>query len=204
MMGDNMSKESEVTINIPEDLRKRVLSGVSGYIGVRKTGEELAPQVYTLWLAYKADHAEKETKPTAVHFVRAFDPTVPLHHSEKDGEQGYLKHKSYKYIYSYLIPLGRTLAVKGVTKEAGFTARKFLVELLITTPVSEDVLTGCAALAGHPKPGDWVKRLVGAVATARSDRMAQEDARADHDADCECVVCDAEKGSLSAKHTSAA
>ena len=196
-----MSEESRIIVEIPEKLRKDVIAGVKGYMGVRKTGEELAPQVYTLWLKYKADHVEANTKPTAVHFVRAFDESVPLHFAEKNGVGGYPVHKSYKYIYSYLIPLGRSLAVKGSGANApGFTARKFLVELLLTVSVGEDVLTGCASLAGHPKPGNWVKRLVGAVATARIDRTAQEEARADHDADCECVACDAEKGSLSAKH----
>jgi hypothetical protein len=59
---------------------------------LRNTAATLAPRFLGVW-----DGMRKEIDPafTFLQFVRALDPTIPMHAADRDGVRGYRNHPTY-------------------------------------------------------------------------------------------------------------
>lgn len=79
-------------------LRKSVTSLSEKFGVVRESAREIAPRVMRLFNELAAKH---ENLGGFVGFARLFDSSIPTHAADKDGIEGYRKHKVY-YTLDYM------------------------------------------------------------------------------------------------------
>lgn len=93
-------------------LKKSVLSLSESFGVVRQKASEIAPQIMRLFKGLAAKHDDLDF----VGFTRLFDSSIPTHADDKDGAEGYRKHKVY-YTLDYM----RRLTMKRRTGQQGKT-----------------------------------------------------------------------------------
>ena len=78
---------------------KRSVSSLAEKFGVvRESARDLAPKVMKLFNQLQAKH---ENLGGFIGFARLFDATIPNHAADRDGEEGYRKHRTY-YALDYM------------------------------------------------------------------------------------------------------
>jgi hypothetical protein len=78
-------------------LRRPVMDAARQFGAVRERLSDLAPKIVKLFNMILADNEAF----TFVSFVRLFDPTVPTHAADRNGETGYRNHRTY-YTLAYM------------------------------------------------------------------------------------------------------
>jgi len=81
------------TKRLIEGIEKRFSTYVKNFIGVRKSGEELAPEFMK---AFNQWASEVGRGATFVKFVQMLDDSVPIRSRTQGDEQGYRDHRTYQ------------------------------------------------------------------------------------------------------------
>lgn len=93
-------------------MKKSVMSLAESFGVVRAKASELAPPIMKLFKQLAAKHDDLDF----VGFTRLFDASIPTHADDKDGVEGYRKHKVY-YTLDYM----RRLTMRRRTGQQGKT-----------------------------------------------------------------------------------
>lgn len=119
---------------------RRPITALAAKFGiVRVSLKETAPKVMQLFDDIKT--ASRPTPFSFVEFARMFDPGMPTHAADRDGEEGYRNHKVY-YTLDYMRRMAnlRPAGPRGVRDSATDALARTIATILQVKGVDEDTV----------------------------------------------------------------